>query len=265
MNTMQHRRRYALEAMGRAAARPPSPDSAHLRLDEHTDPTRPDPRDLVDAVTRRLLRDLDDATDGPGYTVLSGLSGSFVDVDEARLFHRHLFDQVWSLFRKQPKLIPDGPFRTASRTVADGRIPIDQYGSAWSFKELHADRDALLFSHLYGPAQGFDGGELLIADARRFLAGRSLAFDEVFSWSQEPTAGSKPVLRRRYHEAVMTECGAVFKLGCTDIVVLVNNLPEAGVLHGARPVRVTDPDRFVREYHRCSARQADPDREPART
>ncbi len=117
-------------------------------------------------------------------------------------------------------------------------------------------RDSLLFSHLYGPVAGFAGGGLRLADVRGYIRRHALRFDDLFEWSQEPTPGSKPVLRAEFEESVMRESGAEIEDIGPDAIVFVNNLPDAGVLHGVSPVTVTDPQRFVREYHRCTVKEA---------
>lgn len=76
-------------------------------------------------------------------------------------------------------------------------------------------------------------------------------------WSQEPTEGSKPVLRFPSNGAALAQCG-IKKGGIgSDEILFVNNLPDAGILGGATPVVVTDPSAFrralgpAREPHRA--------------
>ena len=151
---------------------------------------------------------------------------------------------------------PAPGYRMKSGVTADGRIPLEHYGSRWSFKRLHMDRDALLFSHCYGPVRGFSGGALLLADARTYLSRHGLRFRDLFEWSEEPTAGSKPVLRAECEADVMAECGIDLGQPGPDELLFVNNLPGAGILHGVTPVSPYDMENFLREYHRCSVRRA---------
>lgn len=208
--------------------------------------------DLVLAIVDLLIRDGNHH--GPGAAVVCGLLEHF-DLEEARSFHYALFSAVWEEFRRRSaRGGAEGDFRIKSGIISDGTIPIELYGSNWSFKKFHADRDALLFSHLYGPVAGFTGGELQLIDIRPYMSRRSLRFNDVFEWSDEPTDGCKPVLRSSHCESALSECGTTVGAVGPDQIVFVNNLPDAGVLHGATPVVTTDPESFNREYHRCSVK-----------
>ena len=209
------------------------------------------PPSLVDAVTDRLVRD--DGTSGAGAAVVTGVSRYF-DQPVARLFHEVLFRRVWDRFRH--RCGPESPdhFKIKVNVTSDGAIPLELYGSEWSFKQLHMDRDALLFSHLYGPVAGFTGGALLLADVRTYLHRHGLRFNDLFEWSREATPGSKPVLRAEHVAAVMAECGVDLGGPGPDEIIFVNNLPSAGILHGVTPVAVPAADGFIRTFHRCSVK-----------
>lgn len=210
------------------------------------------PESLALAVADRLVRQGEPA--GSGAAIVSGLT-RFFTLEQARDFHEALFRAVWAAFSQRAYSSAEAcSFRFKTGIIADGAIPLKLYGSSWSFKSLHIDRDALLFSHLYGPVGGFSGGELLLADIARYMRLRSLRFSDVFEWSQEPTEGSKPVLRSPHTEAALAQCGVNIGSIGPDEILFVNNLPDAGILHGATPVVVTDRSAFRREYHRCSVK-----------
>ncbi|MFG3309789.1 hypothetical protein [Streptomyces wuyuanensis] len=210
------------------------------------------PKTLVLDIVDLLIRD--SSRFGPGAALVSGLLDHF-ELEDARSFHEVLFKSVWEEFRRCA-LYEGAPadFRVKVGTISDGAIPVELYGSKWSFKKFHADRDALLFSHLYGPVSGFIGGELRLIDIYNYMSRRSLRFDDVFEWSDEPTDGCKPVLRSSHSESAVAECGTNVGPMGPDQIIFVNNLPGAAVLHGATPVVITDPAIFHREYHRCSVK-----------
>jgi hypothetical protein len=251
-------RQAALDALGGAGASGHAPFlDIEVDLRHHAvprDPAAGVAAELADAVANRLHRG--SAHTGPGAAVIVGLTDTFGDdLVRARAFHESLFRAVWEVFRGlagQTGSATD--YRVKTGTIADGEIPLELYGSSWSFKQLHIDREVLLFSHLYGPVSGFSGGVLQLVDIVPFMVRRSLRFADVFEWSDEPTTGSKPVLREAYRSTAFGECGIdIGPLG-PDLIVFVNNMPDAGVLHGVTPVVVTDPERFRREYHRCSVK-----------
>lgn len=257
MSDMMTARRTALDAMADlpepAAARRPFA-GVRVRLADHLPPrgTGAIPPGLVTAVADRLVRD--DGTHGPGAAVLTGLSRSF-DLPAARAFHEALFGRVWDeVNRRSGPESPGDHYRIKVNVTSDGAIPLELYGSRWSFKQLHMDRDALLFSHLYGPAAGFGGGTLRLVDIRTYMRRHALRFDDLFAWSQEPTPGSKPVLRAEHEEQALAECGIDLGRPGPDEIVYVNNFPGAGVLHGFTPVVPEDRHGFVREFHRCSVK-----------
>jgi hypothetical protein len=206
---------------------------------------------LVRAICDRLVRD---KAGTPGAVLVSGLGRRFgADLAAARAFHVQLFDTVWQEFRRRCPELDDGrAYECKSRVLSDGRIPEADFGSRWSFKKLHADRSAELFSHMYGPNSGFSGGEVLLVDARAFVARLGVGFDDAFEWSDE-AGGSKPVLRERYADEAVETCGRNLGQLTEDSILFINNQPSAGVLHGATGVVVADEAEFVRQYHRCSA------------
>jgi hypothetical protein len=114
----------------------------------------------------------------------------------------------------------------------------------------------LLFSHLYGPVGGFDGGAVLLVDARAYMRRHALAFTDLFEWSDEPTPGSKPVLRPEHHHAAVAEYGIDLDVIDIDTILFVNNAPAAGILHGTTPVVITDEASYVRQFHRCSVKDS---------
>lgn len=251
MTTMMTLRRDALDGLATAPP-PPHAPFAGLRLDlrEYAGPgARPDdvPPALAAAVAQRLTRTGERI--GPGAAVVTGLSEYF-GIEDARRFHEALFRAVWDVFAADTQT---REFRIKTGTISDGAIPIELYNSAWSFKDLHIDREVLLFSHVYGPVRGFAGGSLHLVDIRPYLSARGLGFDDLFEWSDE-SGGSKPVLRAEHREPALAECGVEVGALGPDEIVFVNNLPDAGILHGVTPVVVTDPDGFHREYHRCSVK-----------
>jgi hypothetical protein len=209
------------------------------------------PASLARVVAARLDRA---GGGGPGAAVVTGLSRVFA-LAAARTFHEALFRAVWPAFAGRTGVTgAPADYRVKTGVIADGAIPVERYGSTWSFKDLHIDRDAMLFSHLYGPVSGFTGGALLLVDIVPYMRRQALSFDDVFEWSDEATAGSKPVLRARHYAGALAECGAEIGAPGPDEIVFINNTPGAGILHGVTPVSVTDPATFRREYHRCTVK-----------
>ncbi|WP_217558993.1 hypothetical protein [Streptomyces sp. GbtcB6] len=203
-------------------------------------------------VADRLVRSTN--APGAGAAMVVGLSKWF-DVDQARTFHEQLFPAVWREYRERHSTLRShSDFRFKTSVLVDGSIPLELYGNAWSFKDLHIDREVLLFSHLYGPAQDFTGGELLLVDIWPYASSHQLSFDDMFFWSDEPTEGSKPVLRPDHCDPALSECGINLGTCGPDEIVFVNNSPDAGILHGVTPVQVGDPEGYRREFHRCSVK-----------
>jgi len=238
-------------------------DAAHLRPEELFSPLEPevftvDARHLHDAgntdlnvsITREiaqlLMRTTNDAT-SPGFALVTNLDVS--DNARNRVQHEALFKRVWSVFQIEAVLAPGVCEVSLTR---DGSIDCSLYGDQWTYKRPHMDRNALVFSHLYGPIDGFDGGETIIIDARRYLQQNRLSFVEAFEWSNEPQGGSKPVLRDSHMRRALDECGV--NLGRLDQrqILFVNNTPASGILHGAAPLRIMCRSRFIREIHRCA-------------
>jgi hypothetical protein len=146
--------------------------------------------------------------------------------------------------------------RMAETVTADGAIPLELFGSAWTFKPPHMDRESLYFSHVYGPTRGFSGGEVILIDALAFAAARSLRFDQAFDWSDEPEV-QKPVLRREHIASAVAEFGVnLGRLPDHDILI-VNNTPDGGILHGAIELRDIGSG-FAREIHRVAIRPGPP-------
>lgn len=252
MTTMMTMRRAALDGLT-GTPQPTEPPFAGLRVDlrDHVPAdARPDAvlPALADIVAGRLIRTGERT--GPGAAVVAGLSAYYTDLADARRFHEALFRAVWDSMRPA---VGTTEFRIKTGTISDGAIPIELYNSAWSFKDLHIDREVLLFSHLYGPVRGFSGGSLHLVDIRPYMSAHELGFDDLFEWSAED-GGSKPVLRVEHREPALAQCGIEVGAVGPDEIVFVNNLPDAGILHGVTPVRVTDEDGFHREYHRCSVK-----------
>lgn len=208
---------------------------------------------VVSAACDRLMRD----TPGrPGAALVTGLRAACGDdIAALRAAHSRLFTVVWDEFRCRSALA--GDYACKAKVLSDGRIPEADYGSRWSFKALHTDRSAVLFSHLYGPGAGFSGGEVLLVDARAFLAARGFGFDTAFEWSGEE-GESKPVLRDVFARDAVEGWGRNLGQLTSDSILFINNQPDAGVLHGAMPVHVPAENAFIRQYHRCSVSEQRP-------
>jgi hypothetical protein len=186
---------------------------------------------------------------GPGgAAVVGGLrwSTSATSRDAA---HESLFRRVWDRYRDLEGL--DDPGSVATKLLSDGRIPLELYGSRWTFKRLHADAQAHLFSHLFVTQRGFAGGQLHLVDMRAYLFRVRLPFDDVFEWGDEARPGAKPTVRDEHAHEAMDRFGTdVGRLADGD-VLLVNNAPASGIFHAVAPLRNIEPDRFERVYHRC--------------
>lgn len=199
-------------------------------------------------VARRLARSRDDSTQ-PGFALVTNVYVSET-VAETRAWHHRLFEGVWAVLEALGMRAATGT--CYSSTARDGSVEQSRYGSRWTYKRPHMDRNALIFSHLYGPVAGFEGGEVLILDARRYLNLERVSFREAFEWSSEPTGGSKPVLRETHLQRAIGEYGVNLGHLNQHQILFVNNTPESGILHGATPLRVTESALFVREIHRCA-------------
>ncbi|MDI5961183.1 hypothetical protein [Streptantibioticus silvisoli] len=256
MTRMMDVRRTAIDAMRYAVPPKAWSGPGDLEIDAGPylgDADAPIPQTLVAGTVRLLLRDGEQP--GPGAAVVTGLPRT-ASPQGVRDLHERLFGAVWEAFRDASReLDAAAVYRVKTGTTSDGAIPVELYGSAWSFKALHIDRDALLFSHLYGPLAGFTGGGMLLVDARAYLARHGLGFDDAFEWSQEPTEGSKPMLREQRHAEARAGFGVNLGPIGPDRAVFVNNLPAAGILHGVTPVVPTGTEPLVRVFHRCSVKR----------
>lgn len=254
MTPMMEARRAAIDSI--ASAPPPEngPWSLEdLTIDVQTFPqgARGGPGDeLVGAIVGALT-----GGGSPRVALVTGLDRTR-EIGLAREFHRRLFDLVWLGFRSGcPDVTESAPHRTKESVIADGRIPLELHGTAWSFKQLHADRDVLLFSHLYGPVGGFTGGDIVLVDVARFVSRYRIPFDVLCEWSDEPSEGSKPVIRTTHEDNVRREVGITVPAPPPDQILFINNSPSAGVFHGVTPLAITDTDAYVRDYHRCAAKE----------
>jgi hypothetical protein len=248
---MMAARREALDSAREHARPTEAADNATIRVSNYPSPVG---AQIVEDIADRLDRTHFGRT-RPGYAVISGLRTGRT-LGEVRALNERLFEAVWSTYFARSDVLPkDRDFRTATTLTTDGSIPLDLFGSAWSYKTPHADRNAILFSHVYGPAKGFEGGDILIVDALSYLADNDLDFDDAFTWSNEP-GEQKVVLREEHVDRAVRDHGRNLGRLTSDCVLFVNNEPASGILHGASPVRVTDQGRFVREIHRCTAREA---------
>ncbi|GGO84874.1 pyruvate kinase [Wenjunlia tyrosinilytica] len=255
---MMMKRRSALDRMAAPSGAHPAPRpfaGIDVSLAEHSVDyeSAKMPRTLIHSIAELLIRD--GKSSGPGAARVIDLPRQ-PGLGKAHTFHEALFREVWAEFMTRSSDVDRAICcRIKTKTLTDGAIPPELYGSNWSFKKLHIDREALLFSHLYGPVSGFTGGALHLVDIRSYMHRHKLRFDDVFEWSAEPTPGSKPVLSARHQDAALAECGIDLGAPGPDQVIFVNNMPGAGILHGVTPVVVADPDNFIREYHRCSVKE----------
>lgn len=184
---------------------------------------------------------------GAGYCVVSGLS-SFMDLDGVRREARELLTMVWKAFQAaSPRIGSDRSFTLHESITDDGRIDPARFGSSWSFKTPHADRRGVLFSHVFGPISGFDGGDILIVDALSYASNCGLTFDDAMEWFSDAN-GEKPVLKTPVDStdlaAYVDELGQLDE----DSILFVNNSPE-GVLHGATALALNGSP-FSRILHR---------------
>jgi len=206
---------------------------------------------LVDSIVDRLAT-YPDGT-GAGYCLLNGLAAQ-MPVEAVRELSVTLFTEVWSQYRfRCDRIAQDRDFYMVKTLSADGKIPVGLYGSPWSFKTPHADRNGVLFVHVYGPHVGFNGGEVLLIDALAYTQSHGFTFDEVMTWSDDP-GDQKPVLRTRHVEAALEGYGRQFGQLTPDAILFVNNGPE-GLLHGATELQIGDESTFSRTLHRVVVRE----------
>lgn len=205
------------------------------------------------ALVRRIVERVATGPEGggAGYCVVRGLA-ALMPVEGTRATSLELLRDVWDRFRTiSPRIPLDRPYEILESLTHDGRIPPELFGSRWTRKPPHADGNSVLFAHVYGPSAGFDGGEVLVVDALAYARSRSLGFDAVCEWSDDP-ADKKPVLRVEHVAPAMAGFGRnLGRLG-PDAILFVNNGPD-GVFHGASELIIHDEPRFLRILHRCVA------------
>lgn len=208
---------------------------------------------LVDQVVGHLVTGPEGG--GIGYCLLRGFS-ALMPVEGTRATSGALLNEVWERFRTvSPRISDSRDFYTSETLTRDGSIPLELFGSRWSFKPPHADRNGVVFAHVYGPTAGFEGGDVLLVDVLAYANDRELEFDDVCTWSDN-VGDKKPVLRPAHVHPALTRFGRrLGRLG-PDEVLFVNNGPE-GLFHGASEMAVSDEAGFVRMLHRCVARERD--------
>jgi hypothetical protein len=255
----------------------PRPDSSMMaaRVAAFSGPSRPEPFDHARFSAQDIRvtsRDCQDRPDpligsivdclatppdglGVGYCLVNGLA-ALMTVESARRFSSELCHAVWARYRARCTRIAAGrAFRHIETLTDDGRIPEQLYGSRWTFKPPHADRNGVLFAHVYGPHTGFSGGEILLVDALAFARDRGIGFDETMTWS-DGSGPQKPVLRAEHFRAALDGYGRRFGQLSPDAILFVNNGPE-GLLHGATDLLIRDENQFSRPLHRVVVREAD--------
>jgi hypothetical protein len=239
------------------SARPDPFDHARFAVQDiritGADRTGPRRVALVEKIVDRLTTHPDG--DGAGYCLVDGLA-ALMPVEAAREFSAAMFADVWTRYRSRSDRIADGrDFYDIETLTRDGAIPTELFGSRWSFKPPHADRNGVLFAHVYGPSAGFGGGDVLLIDALAYAKDRGLAFNDAMTWSDDPGA-QKPVLRPEHVEPALTSHGRRFGQLSPDSILFVNNGPE-GLLHGATELKITDEQDFARFLHRIVVRERD--------
>lgn len=191
--------------------------------------------------------------DGIGYFLIEGASQGRT-VEQVRHLSWELFNAVWKRFRSRSRrFAPDREFYCAQTLTEDGSIPVNLFGSRWSFKPPHADRNGVLFAHVYGPTVGYEGGDVFVLDALAYALEAGLKFREAITWSDEPSE-QKPVLRPEHVSTAVDLYGRRFGRMNHDQILLINNSPE-GLFHGATEVAVIEPTTYSRVLHRCVVRE----------
>lgn len=185
---------------------------------------------------------------GPGIALISGSPGPLAATRQFSL------DIMAALRAGMPV---SGEFAAHNTHVAetvtvDGSIPLEQFGTAWTFKPPHMDREAIYFSHVYGPARGFGGGEVILIDALAYVSSAGLSFDQVFDWSDEPVS-QKPVMKPAHVLDATRDFGISLGALPDNEILIVNNTPDGGILHGATELLDIQPG-FTREIHRVAIR-----------
>ena len=217
------------------------------------DCTGPGRAALAETIVNRLATHPDGV--GAGYCLVNGLA-ALVPVEATREFSTSVFADVWARYRMRSHRITDErDFYDIETLTRDGAIPTELFGSRWSFKPPHADRNGVLFAHVYGPSGGFGGGDVLLIDALAYAKDFGLAFDDAMTWSDDSEA-QKPVLRPEHVEPALSTHGRRFGQLSPDSILFVNNGPE-GLLHGATELKITDEGHFTRILHRIVVRERD--------
>lgn len=208
---------------------------------------------LADVIVDRLATHPDGA--GAGYCLVGGLA-ALMSVEETRRFSAALFAEVWQRYRAScARISDDREFCEAETLTEDGAIPVELFGSRWSFKLPHADRNGFLFAHVYGPGAGFTGGDVLVIDALAYVKELGLTFDDAMTWSED-LGVQKPVLRPDHVESAVASHGRRLGRLTPDCILLVNNGPD-GLLHGATDLDISDERIFTRSLHRVVVRERD--------
>jgi len=220
----------------------------HFRPGDEAGPTR---AALIDLAVDHLATYPDG--DGLGYFLVEGVSRGRT-VEQVRDLSFALLGAIWERFRSRSRrFAPGRDFFCAQTLTEDGNIPIHLYGSRWSFKPPHADRNGILCAHVYGPAVGYEGGDVFLVDAIAYVRNSGLRFDEALTWSDEPLE-QKPVLRPEHVDAAMRGYGRRFGRMDHDQILFFNNTPE-GLFHGATELDVVDATGFSRVLHRSVVRE----------
>lgn len=208
---------------------------------------------LVDGILDRVSTPPDGV--GPGYCLVYGLS-KVMAAESVRQFSVQLFEIVWDQFRSQSSRISDDRvFYLIETLTNDGQVDPHDYGSSWTFKPPHADRNGVLFAHVYGPNSGYRGGAVLLVDALSYAKESGLTFDEVMTLSKD-SGPQKPVLRAEHVAPAVAGYGRSFGRLSPDAILFVNNGPE-GLLHGATELEIRSERDFRRPLHRVVVRERD--------
>ena len=190
---------------------------------------------------------------GIGYFLVEGVSRGRT-IDDVRNLSFELLGAIWERFRSRSRRFTRGrEFFCSQALTEDGKIPIGLYGSRWSFKPPHADRNGILCAHVYGPTAGYEGGDVFLLDAIAYVKNSGLRFEEALTWSDEPTE-QKPVLRPEHVEAAMRGYGRRFGRMDHDKILFFKNTPE-GLFHGATELHVCRAEEFLRMLHRSVVRE----------
>lgn len=244
-----------------AFASPPRPIQFDLEafLRQDVRPTRAEcdglPTPFIDDIVSRLATPPDGA--GAGYCLVTGLS-EWMSVESVRSFSALLFDAVWTRYRARCARINSArDFYFVETLTNDGEVDADAYGSAWTFKPPHSDRNGLVFAHVYGPHCGFTGGDVLVVDALAFALGHGMDFSGTMKWSDD-AGPQKPVLQPDHVASAVARYGRTFGPLSPDAILLVNNGPE-GLLHGATELVIANWTEFSRPIHRIVVRERDSD------